>query len=165
MRFSLIDRITALERGKSISAIKNLSMAEEYLADHFPGFPVMPGVLMLESMVQSSAWLMRYTQDFKYSVILLKQAQALKFSHFVAPGKTLLVTANVHNWGDTVCVVKGTGTVDGTIAVSGRLTLEALNLSARNPDLVESDRFRNEQMKKLFAQLWSPTRMTETQSL
>ena len=50
MRFVLIDRIQEIVPGQSLTAVKNLSLAEEYLADHFPGFPVMPGVLMLEGM-------------------------------------------------------------------------------------------------------------------
>ena len=50
MRFNLIDRITELNEGQSITAVKGLSLAEEYLKDHFPRFPVMPGVLMLEAM-------------------------------------------------------------------------------------------------------------------
>ena len=59
MKFILIDRISVLERGQRIVAHKALSLAEEYLADHFPAFPVIPGVLMLEAMVQASAWLVR----------------------------------------------------------------------------------------------------------
>ncbi|MGE3314177.1 MAG: beta-hydroxyacyl-ACP dehydratase, partial [Planctomycetaceae bacterium] len=83
-----------------MSAVKSLSQAEEYLMDHFPGFPVMPGVLMLESLVQASAWLMRHTENFKYSQILLKEAKALKFSNLVTPGKTLELTSTVHERSD-----------------------------------------------------------------
>ena len=54
MRFVLIDRITEINPGQSLTAVKNLSLAEEYLADHFPGFPVMPGVLMLEALTQAA---------------------------------------------------------------------------------------------------------------
>ena len=53
MRFTLVDRIVLLEPGAKIVTVKTLSLAEEYLADHFPRFPVMPGVLMLEAMTQS----------------------------------------------------------------------------------------------------------------
>lgn len=154
MRFSLVDKIVALEKGKSITAVKTLSMAEEYLADHFPGFPVMPGVLMLESLVQAGAWLMRYSEDFRYSTILLVEGRAVRFNNFVSPGKTLTVTVTVKKWEDDRCVVKGVGTVDGTSAVNGRLTLKQFNLSDRDPALAQSDEMRTGKMRELFDQLW-----------
>lgn len=156
MQFSLVDRITSLEKGKSVTAVKNLSLAEEYLADHFPGFPVMPGVLMLEALVQASAWLMRHTEDFRYSTVLLKQAKALKFNNFVTPGRTLVVTSTVHEWGPTECVFKGSGTVDGASAVTCRLVLQQFNLADRNADMAESDRYQTEKMRGMFRQIWSP---------
>jgi 3-hydroxyacyl-[acyl-carrier-protein] dehydratase len=155
MRFSLIDRITSIEPGKSITAIKNLSLAEEYLADHFPGFPVMPGVLMVEAMVQTGAWLMRYEEDFAYSMVLLKAVKAVKFVNFVSPGKTLHLTTELHGWNDGECTFKGNGTVDGTSAVSARLTLERFNLADRNPRFKESDETQIRSARELFAQLWA----------
>src|SRR5438105_14963065 len=113
MRFTLLDKITSLDSGKSITAIKNLSLAEEYLADHFPGFPVMPGVLMVESLVQAGGWLMRFSEDFAYSTILLKRARMVKFVNFVTPGRTLQVTMDVQDWNGNECTLKGVGTVDG----------------------------------------------------
>src|ERR1041385_1539453 len=109
MRFLLIDRISELTPKSSIAAIKNLSLAEEYLADHFPGFPVMPGVLMVEAMVQAGAWLMRFSEDFAYSTILLKRAKMVKFSNFLVPGKTLRLTAEIQEWTGSECTFKGTG--------------------------------------------------------
>ena len=156
MRFSLVDRITSLEADKSITAVKNLTMAEEYLADHFPGFPVMPGVLMLESMVQASAWLMRYTEDFQYSTVLLKQARALRFNNFVTPGKTLIVTSNVHKKSDREWIFKASGTVDGNSAVSAKLTIEHFNLGENNKKMVDSDELRIKAMKEMFQQIWTP---------
>ena len=95
MKFCLVDRITDLKPGESISTIKNVSLAEEYLQDHFPGFSVLPGVLMVEAMVQSCAWLSRATDDFAFSTLLLKQARAVKFNNFLKPGETLAVTATL----------------------------------------------------------------------
>ena len=95
MRFTLIDRVLDLEPGVRIVAVKNLSLAEEYLADHFPGFPVMPGVLMLEAMTQAAAWLVRVTEDFAHSTVILKEARNVKYGNFVEPGQTLTITAEI----------------------------------------------------------------------
>ena len=156
MRFTLIDKILTLEAGQSITAIKNLSLAEEYLADHFPGFPVMPGVLMMESLVQAGAWLMRYSEDFAYSTVLLKQAKAVKFNSFVEPGQTLAIRMEVQSWQGSECTLKGSGTVNGESTVSARLTLERFNLKERNSVLADSDELRVREMRQLFNQLWNP---------
>jgi len=154
MRFVLIDRITELDPGKSITAIKNLTLAEEYLADHFPGFPVMPGVLMLESLTQAGAWLMRQADDFRNSTILLKSARAMKFVNFVAPGRTLKLSLEVHSWNGDECTFKAVGTVEDKTAVSGRLTLERFNISDRQPGGEIADEVQRRHWRELFAQLW-----------
>ncbi|HWB00689.1 MAG TPA: beta-hydroxyacyl-ACP dehydratase, partial [Pirellulales bacterium] len=69
MRFTFVDKVIELQPGSSITTIKTLSLAEEYLADHFPRFPVMPGVLMLESMTHAGAWLVRASDDFAHSMV------------------------------------------------------------------------------------------------
>ena len=155
MKFSLVDRIIALEVGKSITTVKNVSLAEEYLQDHFPGFPVLPGVMMVESLVQASAWLLRHTEDFRFSTILLKQAKALKFNNFVTPGKTLTVTSTIHKIDETGCTFKGEGSVDGQSAVSARITLQRFNLSDQNPSLSKTDEQLVAHLRQQFSQLWS----------
>ncbi|WP_437225141.1 3-hydroxyacyl-ACP dehydratase FabZ family protein [Planctomicrobium sp. SH661] len=154
MRFSLIDKITQLQPGESLTAIKTLSLAEEYLQDHFPGFPIMPGVLMVEAMVQSSAWLMRASEDFRYSTVLLKEARAVKFNSFVSPGKTLEITATVHKKEAGQWTLKTAGTVDGVNAVNARLVLEQYNLADRSPQMKSSDETQVASLKSLFAVLW-----------
>src|SRR6476646_10180585 len=93
MRFQLLDRILDVEPGKSIRMVKNLTLGEEYLADHFPTFPVMPGVLMLQTLVEAGSWLLRITDDFRHSVIVLREAKNVKYGSFMEPGKTLVVSA------------------------------------------------------------------------
>src|SRR5436305_12023514 len=95
MRFHLIDRILELEPGKRIRMVKNLTLAEEYLADHFPTFPVMPGVLMLQTLVEAGAWLLRLTEDYRHSVIVLRDARNVKYGNFMQPGHSLVVTEDM----------------------------------------------------------------------
>jgi 3-hydroxyacyl-[acyl-carrier-protein] dehydratase len=156
MRFSLVDKIVELDKGQTISTVKNLSLAEEYLQDHFPGFAVMPGVMMVETLVQSAAWLMRFTEDFKYSTIVLKQSKAVKFNSFVTPGKQLSVNIRTHKWGDEECTFKAAGTIDGESAVSARITLQQLNLKDRNDTLGSTDESLVEHMRQMFNQIWTP---------
>ncbi len=157
MRFSLVDRILAMEPGRSIRTTKNPSLAEEYLADHFPGFPVMPGVLMIESLVQAGAWLMRETEGFAYSTILLKEVKAVKFNNFVKPGHSLAVECEITKREGNLYTFKGTGTVDGASAVSAKITLEQFNLADRNADLRKSDELRIAKLRELYACLWTAT--------
>ncbi|QDU07002.1 3-hydroxyacyl-ACP dehydratase FabZ family protein [Gimesia aquarii] len=160
MRFSLVDQILELEKGKSITAVKNLSLAEEYLQDHFPGFAVMPGVLMVESIVQAGAWLMRYTNDFKYSTILLKQTKAIRFNSFVTPGKQLRVSLSIQKWDGDLCTLKASSEVEGETAVSGRIVLEQFNLRDKNPSMAEKDTDRIKDLQTQFGQLWNPNKQT-----
>jgi 3-hydroxyacyl-[acyl-carrier-protein] dehydratase len=158
MRFTLIDRVVALEPGKKITAVKNLSMAEEYLADHFPGFPVLPGVLMLEAMTQAAAWLVRAGEDFKHSIVVLKEARNVKYNKFVEPGQTLSVVAEMLERSDTEAKFKTHGEVDGQQAVSARLTLATYNLAdnnvaGSNSDRALADQVVRQKMRELFALL------------
>src|SRR5689334_21073817 len=95
MRFNLVDRIVEVEPGKRIRAVKNLTLGEEYLADHFPTFPVMPGVLMLQTLVEASAWLLRITDDFRHSVIVVREARNVKYGTFMDPGRQMDITVDL----------------------------------------------------------------------
>ncbi len=140
----------------SISAVKNLTSGEEYLADHFPGFPIMPGVMMVESLVQTGSWLMRYTESFTYSTVLLKEARAVRFSNFVKPGQTLRIECKIHKRDEQQYVLKCAGTVDGEPAVSARLTLEQFNLSDHQLEMANTDRRIVEQLRDHFDSIWTP---------
>ncbi len=141
MRFNLVDRLLDFEPGKRIRMVKNLTLAEEYLADHFPTFPVMPGVLMLETLVESAAWLLRLTDDYRHSVIVLRDARNVKYGSFMQPGFSLIVTAEMQETAvDAAEVVfKGKGEMDGVSTVSAKFTLARYNLRDRDPALEAVD--------------------------
>ncbi len=139
MRFNLIDRIVEVRPGQSLQAVKNLTLGEEYLADHFPTFPVMPGVLMLETLVEAGAWLLRLTDNFASSVIVLREAKGVKYGTFMEPGRQMTVAVELVERGDGLATFKGKGEMEGQSAVSARLTLAHYNLRDRNPVLQATD--------------------------
>jgi 3-hydroxyacyl-[acyl-carrier-protein] dehydratase len=156
MRFSLIDRIVELEPGVKITAVKALTMAEEYLADHFPHFPVIPGVLMLEAMTQSGAWLVRASEDFRHSMVVLKQASGVKYGQFLEPGQTLVVSAEIVKDSENETKIKAKGTVDGRVIVSGRLVLAKYNLADTRPGYEGTDKATVRQLRDFFTLLYQP---------
>ncbi|MEW4455340.1 3-hydroxyacyl-ACP dehydratase FabZ family protein [Bremerella sp. JC817] len=129
MKFCLIDQISEIHPGERVSAIKCLTLAEEYLQDHFPRFPVMPGVLMLEAMTQTGAWLVRVTNNFSHSTTVLKEARNVKYGNFVEPGEMLVVKAELIKMDGNLASLKVSGEVAGNVAVSSRIVLESSNSS------------------------------------
>jgi len=139
MKFSLLDRICAFEPDTQLTAVKNVTLSEEYLADHFPEFPVLPGVFMLEAATQASAWLVRLSEDFAHSIITLHEAKSLRFVDFVTPGKTLTIEVQQTKREENVVSLKFRGTVDERLCVSGRLSVECANLADDDPQQGELD--------------------------
>jgi 3-hydroxyacyl-[acyl-carrier-protein] dehydratase len=133
MRFNLLDRIVAFEPGRSLQGVKNLTLGEEYLADHFPTFPVMPGVLMLQALVEASAWLLRLSNDYRHSVIVLREAKNVKYGHFMEPGRQMNVSVELVEQSEDQATLKGKGEVEGQATVSAKLTLAQYNLRDRHP--------------------------------
>ncbi len=153
MRFLLIDRIEELIPGERIVAVKNLSIAEEYLEDHFPGFPVMPGVLMLEGMTQAAAWLVRASEDFAHSVVVLKDVKAVKYGRFVEPGQTLRIVAEALEPNADLSQFRTQGFVADRVCVTARLTLERYNLAGMVAGGEYLDRHIVEKLRVIYRQL------------
>jgi len=139
MRFQLIDRVVEVQPGRLLRAVKNLTLGEEYLGDHFPGFPVMPGVLMLQTLVEAGSWLVRLGEDHAHSMVVLREARGVKYGTFMEPGKTLTVTVEVQEQNEKTTVLKGKGEADGQTTVAGKLTLHRYNLRDRDPALAAID--------------------------
>src|SRR5438067_12892897 len=107
MRFNLVDRILEVEPGRRICTLKHLTLGEEYLADHFPTFPVMPGVLMLQALVETGAWLLRLSDEFQHSVIVLREAKSVKYGTFMEPGRQMTLTAELVEQAGSLATFKG----------------------------------------------------------
>jgi 3-hydroxyacyl-[acyl-carrier-protein] dehydratase len=153
MRFTLLDRVIAIDPGKSITAIKTVSLAEEYLADHFPRFPVLPGVFMLEAMTQAAAWTIRLGEDFAHAIVVLRSARNVKYGDFVEPGRTLTVTAEVLSQDDRITKIKASGTVGDRTSLTARLVLERYNLADRRPHGAALDARVRSEMRRLWSLL------------
>jgi 3-hydroxyacyl-[acyl-carrier-protein] dehydratase len=154
MRFILIDKIVSLEEGKKLTAVKSVSLAEEYLGDHFPTFPVLPGVLLLEGLIESASWLVRKTEDFAHSMILLEQARNVKYKSFLAPGSQIEYTVEARLIEDNVSSFTGRGVSEEQTIVEARFGLRHFNLVERNPIWAAVDAQVIENMKRRFRLLW-----------
>ena len=155
MRFNLVDRIEEVRPGQGLRAVKNLTLGEEYLADHFPTFPVMPGVLMLQTLVEAGAWLLRLTDDFAQSVLVLREARNVKYGTFMEPGRQLAVAVELLERDGASASLKGKGEVDGQGTVSARFTLAGYNLRDRDPALREADERIVRHLRNLYGMLRS----------
>src|SRR5262245_72707 len=139
MRFCLLDRICSLEPDTEITAVKAVTLAEEYLADHFPEFPVLPGVFMLEAATQAAIWLVRISENYAHSMIVLQEARSVKFTDFVTPRHELRLTVELIKREGALVHLKFQGQVDGRDCVNGRLALECYNLADDEPELAGLD--------------------------
>ena len=146
MKFRLIDRIIELAPGERIVAVKAVSLAEEYLADHFPTFPVLPGVFMLEAMTEAASWLVREAQNFATGLILLGEARNVTYKNFVKPGDLLRVEVTCRRLARDDSEFSGVGYCNQDEVVRGRFTLrhapsDAGGVSVERRAEVASSRF------------------------
>ncbi|MCE5184738.1 MAG: beta-hydroxyacyl-ACP dehydratase [Planctomycetaceae bacterium] len=155
MKFILIDKVTALDPGKQLSAVKSVSLAEEYLGDHFPVFPVMPGVLLLEGLVESASWLVRQFQGFSNSMVLLENATNVKYKSFAAPGMQIQYTVTATAIEENASSFKGVGFCGDEAIVEAKLTLRHFNLASENPKMAHVDGTVIENMKQRWKLLYA----------
>ena len=124
MRFTLIDKVLEQD-DERIVAIKNVTSAEEYLGDHFPGFPVLPGVMMLETLVQAARTLMRAVDGPPTAGhLVIGEVRNLRYAAMVRPGQALQVDVTLRKRNDDGSLeFQGVGTVGEEVAVQGRFRL------------------------------------------
>ena len=112
MRWIWIDRFITFEPGRKAAAVKNVSLAEEHLHDHWEPFPIMPASLMIEGMAQTAGILVGQARDFKEKVILAKIARA-QFDRDVVPGDQITYQAEIANISESAASTRGTVLCNG----------------------------------------------------
>ena len=111
MRWIWIDKFLEFHSGQSAVALKNVTLAEEHLHDHFPGFAVMPECLMIEGMAQTAGILVGEAKKFKEKVVLAKIKKSV-FFNYVRPGDTLKLYAKIESIADEAASTSGKITRD-----------------------------------------------------
>jgi 3-hydroxyacyl-[acyl-carrier-protein] dehydratase len=132
MRFLLVDRILTLEEGRRATGFKMIASDEEYFRDHFPGFPVVPGVLVLESMIQLGGRLIDATvraRSQERVLPVLGMVENARFRHPVRPGDRLDLSSDVVSLAESAARVTASASVDGRTAASAEITYVLLKLS------------------------------------
>jgi 3-hydroxyacyl-[acyl-carrier-protein] dehydratase len=120
--FLLIDKVLEMERFKRIVAIKSVTINEGFFQGHFPGKPVMPGVLILESMAQAGGLLLlQEIPDRDQKLLYLATINDVKFRRPVVPGDQLRVEVDILMWKGDRCKIQGRALVDGNLAAEATL--------------------------------------------
>jgi len=120
--FLLVDRILEIEPGKRVVGIKNVTFNEEFFQGHFPGNPVMPGVLIVEAMAQVSAiGLHGIIPEQEKKILYLSAVDRCKFRRPVVPGDQLRIEAEILNLKSRICKCRAVATVDGRVCAEAEL--------------------------------------------
>ncbi|MBA2614721.1 MAG: 3-hydroxyacyl-ACP dehydratase FabZ [Actinobacteria bacterium] len=119
--FLLLDEVTEIEPGRRVVARKVVREDEWYLAGHFPGRPIMPGVLMVEAMAQAGAIAVLSQEENRGKLALFAGIDDIRFKRLVEPGDELELTCEIERLRGPVGRGKATATVDGELAVRGTL--------------------------------------------
>ena len=128
MRWVWIDRFLEFHSGKSARAVKNLSHAEDFFADHFPGYPVMPAALILEGLAQTGGILVGEVNDFREKVVLAKIPWA-RFQREALAGEQLIYDAELLHIRPESAAVHGRATSNGELVAEAEIFFAHLDQS------------------------------------
>jgi len=129
--FLMVDAILEMERLKRIVGVKNVSITEPHFQGHFPGRPIMPGVLIIESMAQTGGLLLLHeVPDREKKLLYFAAVDGARFRRPVVPGDQLKVEMKVLSWRGDFCKLEGKATVEGQLAAEATLMCKMVD---RNP--------------------------------
>ncbi len=120
--FLMVDAILEMERLKRIVGVKNVSITEDYFKGHFPGKPIMPGVLIIEAMAQTGGLLLlQEVPDREKKLLYFVAVDDARFRRPVVPGEQLRLEVTVISWRGNFCKFQGQATVNGELAAEATL--------------------------------------------
>ena len=129
--FLMVDGILEIERLKRVVGIKNVTATEPHFQGHFPGQPVMPGVLIIESMAQTGGLLLLLeVPDREKKLLFFVAVDGARFRRPVVPGEQLRIEMNVLSWRGDFCKLEGKATVDGKLAAEATLMCKMVDRNA-----------------------------------
>ena len=132
--FLLIDRILEIEPKKRIVALKNITFNEPQFTGHFPDYPIMPGVLMIEAIAQAGgALLLNEIPDREQKLMVFTGIDDCKFRKPVVPGDQVRIEVTVLNWRTSAVRMRGIATVDGKVACEATVMCALTNRGGRKP--------------------------------
>ena len=118
----LVDRVTEIEPGERLVAYKNVSINEPFFQGHYPGHPIMPGVLIIEAMAQvGGLLLMEEVEKHKDKVVYFMSLDRVKWRKPVTPGDTIVFELELLQFRRQVCKLKGQGFVEGTLVAEAEM--------------------------------------------
>ena len=121
--FLLVDRLEVEIPGEKGVGLKNVTMNEEFFQGHFPGNPIMPGVLQLEALAQCSAPVLMCLPEYKGKLTLYAGADNVRWKNIVRPGDRLDMHIELTKVKGPICKCHGTGYVDGKVAIEADITV------------------------------------------
>ncbi|MEE0944854.1 MAG: 3-hydroxyacyl-ACP dehydratase FabZ [Clostridia bacterium] len=130
--FLLVDKITEMEEGKRAVGIKNVTVNEPFFQGHFPSNPIMPGVLIVESLAQVGAVMLLSLPENKGKLGVFTGINSMKFRRQVVPGDTLLLEAELVTYRHGMGKANVKATVDGAVAASGEISFAVIDNAAND---------------------------------
>lgn len=119
--FLLVDKILEIDENKKAIGIKNVTINEPFFQGHFPGKPIMPGVLIVEALAQVGACALLYDEKNKDKLVLFAGIDKIRFKHQVTPGDQLLLEVELTKSKGSIGKAKALATVQGKVAAEGQL--------------------------------------------
>lgn len=126
--FLLVDRVLELEPGQRVVALKNVTINEPFFPGHFPGHPIMPGVLIVEALAQAGGlMLMEEMEDPASKVVYFMSLDGVKFRRPVTPGDQLILEVQMLQTRRNTCKMQGVAKVDGQVATEATMMAQIVD--------------------------------------